>query len=126
MTIDKKELDFQLNEVNKIIISVLENTNLHSLVLNNKSLLGSGKMLRSKLIQYLGISSNIDREILSIAGAAVDIMHSASLIHDDVIDGGFLRRGNQTFWKKYGVNGAILFGDTLMFRSIALLTKQSK
>ena len=36
MTIDKKELDFQLNEVNKIIISVLENTNLHSLVLNNK------------------------------------------------------------------------------------------
>ena len=126
MTIDKKELDFQLNEVNKIIISVLENTNLHSLVLNNSSLLGSGKMLRSKLIQYLGISSNIDREILSIAGAAVDIMHSASLIHDDVIDGGFLRRGNKTFWKKYGVNGAILFGDTLMFRSIALLTKQPR
>ena len=98
MTTDKKELDFQLNEVNKIIISVLENTNLHSLVLDNNSLLGSGKMLRSKLIQYLGISSNIDRKILSLAGAAVDIMHSASLIHDDVIDGGFLRRGNQTFW----------------------------
>ena len=126
MTTDKKELDFQLNEVNKIIISVLENTNLHSLVLDNNSLLGSGKMLRSKLIQYLGISSNIDRKILSLAGAAVDIMHSASLIHDDVIDGGFLRRGNQTFWKKYGVNGAILFGDTLMFRSIALLTKQPR
>ena len=126
MTIDKNELNLQLDKVNKIIMSVLQNTNLHKLVQDNNSLLGSGKMLRSKLIQYLGISSNIDREILSIAGAAVDIMHSASLIHDDVIDGGFLRRGNQTFWKKYGVNGAILFGDTLMFRSIALLTKQPR
>ena len=126
MAIDKKELNFQLDEVNKIIMSVLENTNLHTLVQDNNSLLGSGKMLRSKLIQYLGITSNTDKEILSVAGAAVDIMHSASLIHDDVIDGGFLRRGNQTFWKKYGVNGAILFGDTLMFRSIALLTKQPR
>ena len=126
MSVNKKQLQSQLDEVNRIILSVLDNTNLCNLIADNGNLLGSGKMLRSKLIQYLGITSNTDREILSVAGAAVDIMHSASLIHDDVIDGGFLRRGNQTFWKKYGINGAILFGDTLMFKSIALLTKQPR
>lgn len=120
------DIKFQLDEVEKKILSILDNTNLSDYVLSNKNILSSGKMLRSKLVQYLGLTSGTDKDILSTAGAAVDIMHSASLIHDDVIDGGLLRRGNPTFWKQYGINGAILFGDTLMFRSIALLTNQPR
>ena len=99
MSVNKKQLQSQLDEVNRIILSVLDNTNLCNLIADNGNLLGSGKMLRSKLIQYLGITSKTDREILSVAGAAVDIMHSASLIHDDVIDGGFLREEIKPFGK---------------------------
>ena len=120
------DIKLQLDDVQKKILSILENTNLNEFISFNENVLGSGKMLRSKLIQYLGLVSGTNKEILSTAGAAVDVMHSASLIHDDVIDGGLLRRSHPTFWKKYGINGAILFGDTLMFKSIALLTKQPR
>ena len=51
----------------------------------------------------------------------MEIIHGASLLHDDVIDGGLLRRGAPTFWKKHGTNGAILLGDLLVFKGLDLL-----
>ncbi len=78
-------------------------------------------MLRSRLTLALGNANGIPEEELIHAGAAVDMIHGASLLHDDVIDGGMIRRGAPTFWKKYGINGAILFGDVLMFKALALL-----
>jgi len=53
----------------------------------------------------------------------VEIIHGASLLHDDVIDGGLLRRGAPTFWKKHGTNGAILLGDLLVLEGLNLLVK---
>lgn len=126
MIVNKKDIDEQIKDVQKTMQTVLDKTHLSEFILTNQAILGSGKMLRSKLIQYLGLTSETDKEILILAGAAVDIMHSASLIHDDVIDNGLLRRNAKTFWKKYGTNGAILFGDMLMFRSIKLLTNQPR
>ena len=96
-------IDKELKDVKKIMSEILMETNLSDYISKNKNILSSGKMLRSRLILYLGHNSS-SPQILTRAGAAVDIMHSASLIHDDVIDGGFLRRGNKTFWKKYGVS----------------------
>ena len=53
----------------------------------------------------------------------MEIIHGASLLHDDVIDGGLLRRGAPTFWKKHGTNGAILLGDLLVLEGLNLLVK---
>ncbi len=122
MTSNKNKIELQIKAVQKKILTILDDTHLKELTKSNNNILDGGKMLRSKLVQYLGLSSGTNNEILVSAGAAVDIMHSASLIHDDVIDGGLLRRNEKSFWKKYGTNGAILFGDILMFRAIALLT----
>ena len=47
-------------------------------------------------------------------------------MHDDVIDGGIIRRGATTFWKKHGTNGAILFGDLMMFRALSLLVESDR
>ena len=99
----------------------LKDTNISKLLPGNKNLLGSGKMLRSRLVLTLGNSNALPEKELVHAAAAVDIIHGASLLHDDVIDGGILRRGAPTFWKKYGTNGAILFGDLLMFKALSLL-----
>ena len=99
----------------------LKDTNISKLLPGNKNLLGSGKMLRSRLVLALGNSNALPEKELVHAAAAVDIIHGASLLHDDVIDGGILRRGAPTFWKKYGTNGAILFGDLLMFKALSLL-----
>ena len=103
------------------MLDCLRETNLAKLLPGNKNLLGHGKMLRSRLVLSIGGANSVDEKTLINAAAAVDIIHGASLLHDDVIDGGILRRGAPTFWKKYGTNGAILFGDLLVFKGLNLL-----
>lgn len=122
MYTQKKLIDKQLKLVKQAMIDSLKDTNISKLLPNNKNLMGNGKMLRSRLALAIGNANGIDEGIIVNAAAAVDIIHGASLLHDDVIDGGVLRRGAPTFWNKYGVNGAILFGDLLMFKALSLLT----
>lgn len=122
MHMDKKLIDKQLKLVKQAMVDCLKDTNISKLLPGNKNIMGNGKMLRSRLTLALGNANNIDEKIMVNASAAVDIIHGASLLHDDVIDGGLLRRGAPTFWKKYGINGAILFGDLLMFKALSLLT----
>ena len=83
--------------------------------------LGSGKMLRARLALRLGAANGIRPTIRRAAAAAVELIHAASLLHDDVIDGGILRRGIPTFWKAHGTSGAILLGDLLLFKAMHLI-----
>ncbi|MDF7822495.1 polyprenyl synthetase family protein [Pontiellaceae bacterium B12227] len=122
MSRDEKQIDAQLKKVKSAMSDCLKDSSISKLLPANKNLLGSGKMLRSRLTLALGNANSIPEEELINAGAAVDMIHGASLLHDDVIDGGLIRRGAPTFWKKYGINGTILFGDMLMFKALALLT----
>jgi geranylgeranyl pyrophosphate synthase len=59
-------------------------------------------------------------QLLAVA-AAVEVLHAASLIHDDVIDGGRLRRGAPAFWTEHGVRGAVLLGDMLLFLALDIV-----
>ncbi|WP_280405139.1 polyprenyl synthetase family protein [Nocardia brasiliensis] len=47
------------------------------------------------------------------AGAAVELLHNFSLVHDDVMDADPIRHGRDTVWKVWGVTNAILTGDCL-------------
>lgn len=86
---------------------------------------GLGKMLRAQLVYCLGLSVDApDQRLLSVA-AAVEMIHGGSLLHDDVIDGAALRRGAPSFWSRHGVQGAILFGDTLLVEAMRLISEQS-
>lgn len=105
------------------MVDCLSDTKISKLLPRNRNLLGSGKMLRSRLVLSVGTANEVDEQVLIHSAAAVDIIHGASLLHDDVIDGGLLRRGAPTFWKKYGINGAILFGDLLVFKGLHLLVE---
>ena len=121
MFAEKNKIDRQLKLVQSAMRDCLNDTHIAKLLPGNKNLLGKGKMLRSRLVLALGNHQGLNENEMVLAAAAVDIIHGASLLHDDVIDGGLLRRGAPTFWKKYGVNGAILFGDLLMFKALSLL-----
>jgi heptaprenyl diphosphate synthase len=126
MPTEEKQIEKQLKLVAAAMTDCLKDTNLSSLLPGNKNLLGSGKMLRSRLVLAVGTANGIDESVLIKAAAAVDIIHGASLLHDDVIDGGILRRGAPTFWKKHGTNGAILFGDLLVFKALTLLVEADR
>ena len=121
MSTEEKQIEKQLKMVKQAMVKCLKDTNISKLLPANKNLLGSGKMLRSRLTLFLANANGVEERVAVNAGAAVDMIHGASLLHDDVIDGGILRRGAPTFWKKYGTNGAILFGDLLMFKALGLL-----
>ncbi len=115
------QIDAQLKLVKSVMTDCLKQTNISKLLSGRSNVMGSGKMLRSRLVLAIGNANKVPETELVHAGAAVDMIHGASLVHDDVIDGGILRRGIPTFWKKYGTNGAILFGDLLMFKALSLL-----
>ncbi|MCB1069934.1 MAG: polyprenyl synthetase family protein [Verrucomicrobia bacterium] len=114
----QNNLDQFLNDVRLVMAESLSQTVLQKLVEEKKSLLNSGKMLRSRLCYRVGLPAGVPYKTLLHAGAAVEMIHSASLLHDDVIDGGHIRRGAPTFWVKRGIPGAILVGDLMLFKAL--------
>jgi geranylgeranyl pyrophosphate synthase len=56
------------------------------------------------------------------AGVAVELVHMATLVHDDLIDGAALRRGKSSAWAAHGAPAARATGDFLFARAFAVLT----
>ena len=87
------------------------------------SKLRGGKMLRTRLAMRLVDRTPCCVEQVRVAAAAVEMVHAASLLHDDVIDGGEVRRGAPAFWRRFGVSGAILAGDLLFCCSAEVFSR---
>lgn len=111
-----------LDEVRKLMAGSLAETPLYSALAQCKNLFGTGKMLRSRLTLCVGPAAGVAYSTILRAAAAVELIHAASLLHDDVIDGGFLRRGAPAFWVDRGIPAAILLGDLLLFKALELVT----
>lgn len=80
------------------------------------SLLGGGKRVRPALAWYSAIACGQQGEVSLPAGAAVEMIHAFSLIHDDLpaLDDDDMRRGRPTLHKHAGEAMAILAGDALL------------
>lgn len=80
------------------------------------SIFAGGKRIRPILVLASGSSLSGDREVLLQLGAGIEMMHTYSLIHDDLpaLDNDDLRRGVPTCHKAFGEAIAILAGDALM------------
>jgi octaprenyl-diphosphate synthase len=61
-----------------------------------------------------------DPEKVVKVASAFELIHSATLIHDDINDHGEMRRGRQAAYKKYGTQKALIAGDFLFVKSFAL------
>ena len=88
------------------------------------SLFAGGKRLRPALMLAAGRAFGVADEKVMRTAAAVEMIHTYSLIHDDLpsMDDDDLRRGRETCHKKYGEATAILAGDALQalaFQTIA-------
>jgi geranylgeranyl pyrophosphate synthase len=82
------------------------------------SLAAGGKRLRP-LLAFL--SSAPEGSPPVVAGAAVELVHMATLVHDDLIDGARLRRGRASAWTEHGSAAARATGDYLFARAFAEL-----
>ena len=73
-----------------------------------------GKMLRAKMALHAARALKIDPTAAMHWAVAVEVLHNASLIHDDVCDDDRFRRGRPSVWSKYGRNMALTLGDWLV------------
>jgi geranylgeranyl pyrophosphate synthase len=88
------------------------------------TLSAGGKRLRPLLVFICGASEDraaVDSQPLLRAGAAVELVHMASLVHDDVLDSAPVRRGRPTVYASAGRETATATGDFLFSRAFALL-----
>lgn len=80
-----------------------------------------GKRTRAKFT--FAAARNFEHpDVLTHIAAAAELIHEASIVHDDIQDRTPVRRGQPTVWKKYGSNTALLLGDHLIaaaFRCLA-------
>lgn len=122
-TMDGKQngTDGRLAEIRRLMARGLGETVLSRLAGNEHHFLNTGKMLRSRLLLRCGGAANVPDDVLLHAAAAVEMIHAASLLHDDVIDGGLVRRNLPTFWTERGIPAAILVGDLMLFKALDLL-----
>ena len=83
----------------------------------NQSLGVGGKRIRPALTLLSGRFFNYCPEHLTHMATAIELMHTATLVHDDAIDKSFTRRGRETIFKVWGTEAAILLGDYLFAKA---------
>ncbi len=87
-----------------------------------------GKRLRARLALQMCHSHDVSSDEAIPWAAAVELLHNATLVHDDVQDGDRTRRGHPTVWAKHGIAQAINAGDLLLmlpFIAIGELGRES-
>lgn len=112
-----EELKLVKEQIKKYIIDCDDKKSLELF-----DLLPEGKMLRSKLIlKIAGINENSIKLC-----AVVEMIHAASLLHDDVIDEADTRRGKPSINALYDNKTSIMFGDILYSRAFTELSQMDK
>jgi len=84
----------------------------------NEALAAGGKRLRPLLVF---LSTPLGHEPPLAAGVAVELVHMATLVHDDLIDRAHFRRGKAAAWSVHGAEAARATGDYLFARAFAEL-----
>jgi len=79
-----------------------------------------GKRIRPTLTILTGRMLGAEEEKLVILAAAIELLHTATLVHDDLIDGSLLRRGIPTLNSRWSPGATVLTGDFLFARAAKL------
>jgi octaprenyl-diphosphate synthase len=89
------------------------------------TLQAGGKRLRPAFVSLAAKATGLpfDADRARTLGASLELVHMATLIHDDVIDNAATRRGRPTAGAEFGNAAAILAGDSLLARAMLLLSR---
>ena len=122
---DYPELEKELVQVQQLMKShvTIKNSDVKSAIFDIFD--AGGKMLRpAYLLLFSGFTDLSESERLALA-ASVEMMHTATLVHDDVIDHADTRRGVATLSAKYGPEIAVYAGDYLFIAVFRLMSEHS-
>ena len=116
----------QIEKVNNLILNRINSDNPLITHIANYLLTSGGKSLRPilSIASALIFKKKIDNKIIFLA-AAVELIHTATLLHDDVVDNSSTRRGKTSANNLWGNQATILVGDYLFSNAFELMVKTS-
>ena len=123
----KRKLIKNANKVDKFLINYLKKQKNSLLVKPMKyGVISGGKKIRSTIILDFGKIFNLDEKKLINICAAVECIHSYSLIHDDLpcMDNDKIRRGKPATHIKFGEASAVLAGSSLLTLAFEIITEK--
>ncbi len=113
-----RKLVYRMNEyINELSV---EDSSLRNAI---SHLLGRGKFLRGIFSYIVGRALGAEEDPILTLAVSSEFYHTASLIHDDIIDKACIRRGVKTVHEKYGLERAIIAGDALIIYPNYILSK---
>jgi len=124
-----KKMGVIANDTNKYLKKFFLKKNKYSYLIKpmKYGVFSGGKRFRSAIIVNVGKIFNIDYKKLIIVGAAIECVHSYSLIHDDLpaMDNDDLRRGRLATHKKFNEFTAILAANSLLTLAFEILSSKN-
>ena len=123
----EKKLTKNAKKIDKFLLNFLKKQKLSLLVKPMKyGVISGGKKIRSTIILDAGKLFNVNENKLINICAAVECIHSYSLIHDDLpcMDNDSIRRGKPSTHVKYGEASAVLAGSSLLTLAFEIITEK--
>ncbi|WP_077299674.1 heptaprenyl diphosphate synthase component II [Virgibacillus pantothenticus] len=112
---DLNEIEQTINDVVKAKHPVLRQA-------STQLLQAGGKRIRPVFVLLAGQMGEYDLERLKTVAVSLELIHTATLVHDDVIDDADIRRGMPTIRKTYGNRVAMYAGDYILARALEEIT----
>lgn len=83
---------------------------------------GGGKMLRPAMVILSSEFGKSEKEKIINLAAAIEVLHLATLVHDDIVDESPTRRNQETIQSKFGKNYAVYTGDYLLSKALIMIS----
>ncbi len=118
----KRELDKDWSGYQEVLVSALSNDNAFVSKINKYLIDNAGKQLRPVLSLLAARACGEINSLNYYCAAVAEMIHTATLLHDDVADNGDLRRGVPTVKAVFGQAASVLAGDYWLARALDILT----
>jgi heptaprenyl diphosphate synthase len=116
-------LTSELEQVRELILANISNSGTFIREALEDIILARGKMLRPAFLILTARTGKFPGDKIYEIAAALEMLHIATLVHDDIIDDADTRRGVATLHKRLGTRKAVLIGDFLFSRSSVLAAR---
>jgi octaprenyl-diphosphate synthase len=116
----------EMTEVNQLIIRELSSDVVLINQIGNYIVTSGGKRLRPVLLLLVAKALGYRGEQHITLAAVIEFIHTATLLHDDVVDESSMRRGQDTVNELWGNSASVLVGDYLYSRSFELMVSVKK
>jgi geranylgeranyl pyrophosphate synthase len=110
----------EINQVENLIISQAEGNDPDISAVLRLLLASGGKRIRPTITLLIGKMLGVPKDKLITVAAAIEMLHTATLVHDDLIDSSLLRRGMPTLNSQWAPGATVLAGDFIFARAANL------